>query len=68
MKNIALIGCGRISNRHIDAIAASENAQIVAVCDIIPERAQACAERVGGNLLIVSDFRELNGQGIDVAA
>ena len=29
----ALIGCGRISYKHINAINAIENAELVAVCD-----------------------------------
>lgn len=29
----ALVGCGAVSNKHIDAIARIDNAQIVAVCD-----------------------------------
>ncbi|HPP86727.1 MAG TPA: Gfo/Idh/MocA family oxidoreductase [bacterium] len=38
-----LIGCGRISTRHLEVLTNLENANIVAVCDIIPER----AEKVG---------------------
>ena len=33
----ALIGCGRISTNHIKA-AVADNLEIVAVCDIVPER------------------------------
>ncbi len=33
----ALIGCGRISTNHIKA-AVANNLEIVAVCDVIPER------------------------------
>ena len=41
-----LVGCGRISERHLEAIAAQPQLQLVAVCDEIPERAQAAAEKV----------------------
>ena len=45
MLNIALIGCGRISKNHFEAIAQQEDAQVVACCDIIPERAKEAAEK-----------------------
>lgn len=39
-KNIAIIGCGRISKNHIIAIANNfENSELVAVCDLIEEEA-----------------------------
>ena len=39
----SLIGCGRISYKHIDAINQIENAKLVAVCDTKKERAKAKA-------------------------
>lgn len=33
-----LIGCGRIADRHIASLAKCEKAQLLAVCDIHPER------------------------------
>jgi predicted dehydrogenase len=41
----ALIGCGRISKKHIDAINELEEAKLVAVCDSILERAKECGEK-----------------------
>ena len=42
----ALVGCGRISNNHVDAIAThGDRAELVDVCDIISSAAQAAAER-----------------------
>ncbi len=38
--NIALLGCGRISYKHLEAIDQIENLNLVAVCDIIEERAR----------------------------
>ena len=40
MKKIAIVGCGRISKRHIEAIAACPNTEISIVCDINVERAK----------------------------
>ena len=37
--NFALIGCGRISDRHFEAIANIPEAEIIACCDIIESRA-----------------------------
>ena len=35
----AIIGCGRISHKHIEALANNlEEAELVAVCDIVPEK------------------------------
>ncbi len=39
--NIALVGCGRISKRHIEALDATEGARLTAVCDIPQERMSA---------------------------
>jgi len=44
----ALVGCGRISGNHIEAIERHrERAELVAVCDIDPQRLTAAAERTG---------------------
>jgi len=45
MVKIGLIGCGRISKNHFEAIAAQPDAGCVACCDIIGERAREAAER-----------------------
>jgi UDP-N-acetyl-2-amino-2-deoxyglucuronate dehydrogenase len=39
--NIALVGCGRISKYHFEAIAKVEGLRLVAVCDLDPQRAAA---------------------------
>ena len=57
MKTIALVGCGRISRRHIEAIQATEGVEIAAVCDILPERARKCAEEL--SVPWTTDFRKL---------
>lgn len=42
-----LVGCGRIADRHFDAIDARQDVRLVAVCDEVPERARAAGERLG---------------------
>lgn len=45
MLTIGLIGCGRISKNHFEAVAGLPDAQCVACCDAIPERAREASER-----------------------
>jgi UDP-N-acetyl-2-amino-2-deoxyglucuronate dehydrogenase len=44
---IALVGCGRISRNHFEAIQKIDGLDLAAVCDIIPERAREAGERQG---------------------
>jgi UDP-N-acetyl-2-amino-2-deoxyglucuronate dehydrogenase len=44
----ALVGCGRISANHFDAIAKhADRAELVAVCDIDPKALEAAEDRTG---------------------
>ena len=43
--NFALIGCGRIASRHIEAIQATPAAKLIAVCDMNGTRAKERAEQ-----------------------
>jgi predicted dehydrogenase len=42
---IALIGCGSVSTQYLPNISKSPFVELVATCDIIPERAKAAAEQ-----------------------
>ena len=42
---LGLIGCGRISKNHFDAVSQFPDAEFVAVADIIPEKAQTMADQ-----------------------
>lgn len=53
----AVIGCGVIGPVHADAITRIPQAQLVAVCDVIPERAEMCAEKFGA--VPYTDCREM---------
>ena len=44
---VVVVGCGRISERHFDAILAQPELALVAVCDEVPERARVVGERLG---------------------
>ncbi len=39
--DFALVGCGRISRKHCEALAKVEGAKLVAVCDLIRDRAES---------------------------
>lgn len=47
MLRVAVIGMGPIGNRHADIYKADELAELVGVCDIDKERADAAAQRLG---------------------
>lgn len=42
---VALIGTGGISGAHLDAYSKVNEAEVVAVCDIVPEKAEATAKK-----------------------
>ena len=44
---VALVGCGRISRNHFDALRKIDGLTLTAVCDVVPERAKAAAEQEG---------------------
>jgi len=47
MLNFALIGCGRIAKRHSELLGNNQikNARLVAVCDVVPQKAKVMAEQ-----------------------
>ena len=45
MLKIGLIGCGRISKNHFEAIASQSDAKCIYCCDIIEDRAREAAEK-----------------------
>lgn len=66
MIRIALLGCGRISKNHIEAIKALETegrCQMVACCDLIPERVQAAASAIGPGCVPYTDYAEMLEKG-----
>lgn len=44
---LGLVGCGRISKNHFEALQRVEGLTLTAVCDIVPERARAAGEQEG---------------------
>lgn len=56
-KRVAVIGCGTISRVHLVSINASEKAELVAVADILDDRAKKCALEFGGRAY--TDYKEM---------
>jgi predicted dehydrogenase len=63
----AIIGCGRIAYRHIEAIEQNPSAELVALCDLNLARAE---ERRGNrSVKVYRDYREmLSREEIDVVS
>ncbi|MDD3052275.1 MAG: Gfo/Idh/MocA family oxidoreductase, partial [Candidatus Cloacimonetes bacterium] len=45
MIRFALVGCGRISSKHFEAVSQTEGAEIIACCDEIIERAEESSKQ-----------------------
>ncbi len=58
---IGIIGCGGIANsKHMPALAGLKDVQMVAFCDIIPEKAEAAAKKFGTeDVKVYTDYKEL---------
>ena len=44
---IALVGCGRISRNHVEAISRIDGLELIAACDSVADRAKSLAEPLG---------------------
>lgn len=62
----AIIGCGRISPNHLDAIKNAPHAELVAVCDIIEEKAKKTALENGLDKWYTDAKTMLESEKIDV--
>ncbi len=66
---VGIIGCGGIANeKHMPSLKKVEDCEVVAFCDIIPERAQKAAETFGSaDARVYTDYKELlKDDSIDV--
>ena len=64
MKKVALVGCGRISARHIDAIQKTDDIQIAVVCDIDVQKGQKLASAL--DVPFEPDYRKLRADVVAV--
>lgn len=57
---IGVIGCGGIARgKHLPALVKVKEAEIVALCDIIPERAEECRTEYAPDARTYEDYKEL---------
>ena len=61
----ALLGCGRISKKHAEALSALEGARLVAVCDINKEKAKKLGEKLAVPYYFDYD-QMLSNEAVDV--
>jgi UDP-N-acetyl-2-amino-2-deoxyglucuronate dehydrogenase len=62
MHKVALAGCGRISKNHIESLLKLREegiAEIVSCCDVIPERAEEAAEKIGSDCHTYTDYSQM---------
>jgi predicted dehydrogenase len=63
---IGIVGCGNIGNVHAGCYHANPKTEVVACCDIIPEKADAAAEKYGGKAFY--SVKEMLASGIELDA
>lgn len=60
MKNgifrVALVGCGTVSGNHLNALAENPATEIIALCDLLPEKAQEAAKKYAPAAEIFTDY------------
>jgi predicted dehydrogenase len=61
-----IIGCGRIAQRHAEHI--NNNGVLIAVCDVVPEKADALAGKYNAKAYTTAEELLANEKGIDVIA
>lgn len=66
MLRFAIIGCGRISYKHVEALISNKDeAVLVAVCDVVPEKAEekrkSYIEKMGNSyeVKVYTDYKEM---------
>lgn len=65
---LGLIGCGRISKNHLDAVSQIPEAEFVAVCDCIPDKAQKVAAEYGITKIYSDHHEMLKNEELDLVS
>lgn len=69
MLTVAIIGTGAISSSHIEGyLRFKDRCRIAALCDLYPEKAEAKKEQYGLDAKVVTDYKELLWDGIDLVS
>ena len=70
---VAMIGCGGMGNGHLDGYAGylKDLFEVVALCDIKPEKAESSKARLGFDCKVVADYHEVlameDVEAVDIA-
>ena len=56
---LGLIGCGGMMSTHVIGVKYVEHVEIVAVCDIIEEKAQKVADALGGTAKVFTKYVDM---------
>lgn len=60
MIHVAVVGCGNIAHAHVEGLLTfPERCQIVALCDIYPEKAEAMRQKYGLDCLVYDDHEKM---------
>ncbi|MFH1355675.1 MAG: Gfo/Idh/MocA family oxidoreductase [bacterium] len=62
MKKVALVGCGRISKRHIEAITDCDNLSLACVCDIDEKKGKSVSMDI--DVPFVKNYNDIKGVDI----
>lgn len=62
---VGLIGCGKISDSHLKAYQSFDDAEILAVADVIEEKAQSAKEKYGADYSYTDYHDMLNNEEIE---
>jgi Predicted dehydrogenases and related proteins len=65
---IAIIGCGRVSGHHCRSILETEGVELVAVCDLVKEKALAYQEQYGAKAYVSYHEMLSENPAIDIVA
>jgi len=66
--HVAIIGCGRISGHHCRSIAETEGVELVAVCDLVPEKANVYRDQFGAKAYVNYHQMLIENPTIDTVA
>ncbi|GAB1469099.1 O-antigen biosynthesis protein WlbA [Candidatus Cloacimonadota bacterium] len=65
---LGIIGCGRISKNHLDAVSQIPEADFVAAADILPEKLQVVSEQYGIKSLYTDYMEMLEKENLDLVS
>ena len=52
---VALIGCGVIAPNHLTALAENPTTEVIALCDLLPEKAEAMRDRYAPDAAVYTE-------------